>query len=106
MNGICVAVAYNVTNHKLTVFPQTWDLHQAYAGRYFFKRAKYLPQIYPVMSAYMPGLWPKVPGLWGGDLPGDLQEKCPRSPGAVPWMSQSTHYKIESTGKSGAAIPG
>ena len=34
------------------------------------------------------------PGLWGGDLPGDLQEKCPPQsravPGAVPWTSQST----------------
>ena len=34
------------------------------------------------------------PGLWGGDLPGDLQEKiAPQSraiPGAVPWTSKST----------------
>ena len=34
------------------------------------------------------------PGLWGGDLPGALQEKCPPQSravtGAVPWTSQST----------------
>ena len=34
------------------------------------------------------------PGLWGGVLPEDLQEKCPPQsravPGAVPWTSQST----------------
>ena len=38
--------------------------------------------------------------LWGVDLPGDLQEKCPPPPqsravpGAVPWTSQSTKLNL------------
>ena len=58
----------------------------------------------------------RCPGLWGGDLPGDLQEKCPPQsravPEAVPWISQSTklnplaspRYPQEVGGEAGVTI--
>ena len=76
---------------QFIVSPQTRNLPRAYAGRYFLQKVQKSALGWSHMQIYSDQ---RCPGLWGGDLPGDLQEKCPLQsravPGAVPWTSQST----------------
>ena len=74
------------------VSPQTRDLPWACARRYFYQKG--LKYTTPGCPHICQDSDQRRPGLWGRNLPGDLQEKCPPQsqavPRAVPWTSQST----------------